>query len=68
MDEQGAPVPRAVDRERTDEPSCRQNRERTPALPSNEVRVREQDHRLLIYEPEHRDAYIESDTWQEVER
>jgi hypothetical protein len=65
-------TPRVVDRQRTDEQRRRRNQERsremTPALPGDDLRARERDHQLLIYEPEQRGAYIESDTWQEIER
>jgi len=50
----------------------RRNRDRSgelkPALPGDDLRARERDHQLRIYEPEARDAYVESDTWQEIER
>jgi hypothetical protein len=65
-------APRVVDWGRTDEQGRQQNRERnrelTPALPGDDVRARERGQQLLIYEPEQRGAYIESDTWQEIER
>lgn len=62
------PAPRVVDGGRTDEQGSQQNREVTPALPGDDLRARERGHQLLIYEPEQRGAYIESDTWQEIER
>lgn len=46
----------------------KRKREVTPALPGDDLRARERNHQLRIYEPERRGAYIESDTWQEIER